>query len=215
MQRPPAPACSPGTVSNRHDSARPISAARQDPAAETKGPSNTQTAAQSGVRPRVHARERAASIDRPHPVAAKRLAAVAGRGAKPRSNCRYSSMSPTADTEAKSATGRLVYSASRRNPLPSAGGGSQGARHPAARPPHHGGSDRQTRADRWALDPSGHRRMMTSAVSSVLPAGGRRSARRASARASGSASPWRARESARRPRPVSMSSCRRSMRPSV
>lgn len=63
--------------------------------------------------------------------------------------------------------------------------------------------------------PGRHRRSTTSAVSSVIPAGAMRSSRRASARASGVAARWRARETARRSRPVSMSSWRRSMSPSV
>ncbi len=67
------------------------------------------------------------------------------------------------------------------------------------------------------LDASGwiHRRTMTRAVSSVASPGGSRSLSTASARASGSSAWWRARESASRARPVSMSSPRRSIRPSV
>src|SRR5258708_3911692 len=53
---------------------------------------------------------------------------------------------------------------------------------------------------------AGHRRMMTRAVSSVTPPGGSRSASTASARVSGPAAPWRARDPASRPRPASMSS---------
>lgn len=60
-----------------------------------------------------------------------------------------------------------------------------------------------------------YRRRMTRAVSSVASPGGSRSVSTASARASGSPARWRARESASRARPVSMSSPRRSIRPSV